>query len=132
MKYIIPKSINTENIEIKKAKLRNKKDIVHKMYYHYNSIELLGIPFFIKQGDYSQYTDKIVIHNESIINSIKSLNHYIISIFPNSLPLIDENNAIHHSHLLDRKKGDLYIIFTSINNITYKNCKKAKIYFIYD
>lgn len=130
MQYIIPNSINTENIRLNKNKLKNKKDYIYKIYYIYNSIELIGIPYKIKEDDYVQYEEKIVLKNKKDILSIKNLSMYIRSLFPDCFPLIDENNTLYHSRFLEKKKGDLYLLFSSIN--TYKNNKKAKIYFIYD
>lgn len=130
MQYIIPNSINTENIRLNKNKLKNKRDYIYKIYYIYNSVELIGIPYKIKENDYEQYEEKIVLKNKKDILSIKNLSMYIISLFPDCIPLIDENNTLYHSRFLKKKRGDLYLFFSSIN--TYKNNKKAKIYFIYD
>lgn len=130
MQYIIPNSINTENIRLNKNKLKNKRDYIYKIYYIYNSIELIGIPYKIKENDYEQYEEKIVLKNKKDILSIKNLSMYIRSLFPDCISLIDENNTLYHSRFLEKKRGDLYLFFSSIN--TYKNNKKAKIYFIYD
>ena len=130
MQYIIPNSINTGNISLNKNRLKNKKDYIYKMYYIYNSVELIGIPYKINENDYEQYEEKVVLKNKKDILSIKNLSIYIRSLFPDCYPLIDQNNTLYHSRFLEKKKGDLYLFFSSIN--TYKNKKKAKIYFIYD
>ena len=140
MKYIIPKSINTENIRFKKIKLKTKREYIDKIYYIYNSIELIGIPYKINKGDYEQFKDKIVLKNKNDIVSINNLNRYnIISInnlnsyilkeYPNCHPLIYKDTIL-HSHFLETKNNNIYLFFSSLN--TYKTCKKAKIYFIYD
>ena len=64
MKYIIPKSINTENIRFKKVKSRTKQEYLCKIYYMYNSIELIGVPYKINKNDYEQYNDKIILKND--------------------------------------------------------------------
>jgi hypothetical protein len=130
MKYIVPKSINTEKIRINKKRVRNKGGISYKVYYHYNNIELIGIPYKIKKTDYEQYADKVILKNKNDIDSIKELNSYIKYYFPECVSLIDERNTIYQSRFLEKKNEDLYLFFSAIN--TYKNYKKAKIYFIYD
>jgi hypothetical protein len=129
MKYIIPKSINTENIRFKKIKLKTKREYIDKIYYIYNSIELIGIPYKINKGDYEQYNDKIVLKNKNDIVSINNLNSYILKEYPNCHPLIYKDTIL-HSHFLETKNNNIYLFFSSLN--TYKTCKKAKIYFIYD
>ena len=128
MKYIIPKSINTENIRFKKVKSRTKQEYLCKIYYMYNSIELIGVPYKINKNDYEQYNDKIILKNESDIASIQSINNYILRIYPECSPMI-YGGTILHSRFLETEHGDLYLLFSSIN--TYKTGKKAKIYFIY-
>ena len=59
MNYIIPNSINTENIRFKKIKLKNKREYIDKIYYLYNSIELIGVPFKINRNDYEQYSKRL-------------------------------------------------------------------------
>ena len=129
MNYIIPNSINTENIRFKKIKLKNKREYIDKIYYLYNSIELIGVPFKINKNDYEQYSEKIVLKNEKDILKINILNNYILKEYPECLPLI-YNDTILHSQFLKTKNKTLYLFFSSVN--TYKNNKKAKIYFIYD
>ena len=129
MNYIIPNSINTENIRFKKIKLKNKREYIDKIYYLYNSIELIGVPFKINRNDYEQYSEKIVLKNENDIIAINNLNNYILREYHECLPLIFKDTIL-HSHFLETKNKDLYLFFSSLN--TYKNNKKAKIYFIYD
>lgn len=129
MNYIIPNSINTENIRFKKIKLKNKREYIDKIYYLYNSIELIGVPFKINRNDYEQFNEKIVLKNENDIVAINNLNNYILKEYPDCLPLIYKDTIL-HSHFLKTKNKDLYLFFSSLN--TYKNNKKAKIYFIYD
>lgn len=129
MNYIIPNSINTENIRFKKIKLKNKREYIDKIYYLYNSVELIGVPFKINKNDYNQFNEKIVLKNEKDITAINNLNNYILKEYPDCLPLIYKDTVL-HSHFLETKNKDLYLFFSSLN--TYKNNKKAKIYFIYD
>lgn len=129
MNYIIPKSINTENIRFKKIKLKNKREYIEKIYYVYNSIELIGIPFKINKENYKQYNEKIVLKNKKDIEYISNLNNYILEEYPECIPFIYKDTIL-HSHFLETKNKDLYLFISSIN--TYKNNKKAKIYFIYD
>ena len=129
MKYIIPNSINKKNIEIKKTKNKYKSETIYKIYYHYQTIELIGIPYLIPLNDYEQYEEKIILKNDESIKKIIDLNTHILSLFPDCYPLIYKN-TIYHSRKLKTKKSDLYLFVSSIN--TYKNAKKAKIYFIYD
>jgi TRAP-type mannitol/chloroaromatic compound transport system permease small subunit len=129
MKYIIPKSINTENIRFKKVKLKKKKEYIDKIYYMYNSVELIGVPYKINKNDYKQYNDRIILMNDSDIKSIQLLNDYILRLYPECIPMI-YGDTILHSHFLETKNNNLFLFFSSLN--TYKNCKKAKIYFIYD
>lgn len=129
MKYIIPKSINTENIRFKKVKLKKKREYIDKIYYVYNSVELIGVPYKINKNDYKQYNDRIILMNDSDIKSIQLLNDYILRLYPECVPMI-YGDTILHSHFLETKNNNLFLFFSSLN--TYKNCKKAKIYFIYD
>lgn len=129
MSYIIPKSINTENIRFKRIKLKNRCEYINKIYYIYNSIELIGIPYKINKDDYEQYNQKIVLKNKSDIISINNINEYILNKFPDCLPIIYKDTIL-HSYFLETKDNNLYLFFSSLN--TYKNHKKAKIYFIYD
>jgi len=129
MKYIIPKSINTENIRFKKVKLKKKREYIDKIYYVYNSVELIGVPYKINKNDYKQYNDRIILMNDSDIKSIQLLNDYILRLYPECIPMI-YGDTILHSHFLETKNNNLFLFFSSLN--TYKNCKKAKIYFIYD
>lgn len=129
MQYIIPNSINIENIRFKKIKIKNKGEYIDKIYYLYNSIELIGIPYKINKGDYEQYNDKIVLKNKRDILSINNLNNYILKEFAECLPLIYKDTIL-HSHFLETKNNNVYLFFSSLN--TYKNNKKAKVYFIYD
>jgi hypothetical protein len=129
MKYIIPKSINTENIRFKKVKLKKKREYIDKIYYMYNSVELIGVPYKINKNDYKQYNDRIILMNDSDIKSIQLLNDYILRLYPECIPMI-YGDTILHSHFLETKNNNLFLFFSSLN--TYKNCKKAKIYFIYD
>ena len=129
MKYIIPKSINTENIRFKKVKLKKKKEYIDKIYYMYNSVELIGVPYKINKNDYKQYNDRIILMINLKIKSIQLLNDYILRLYPECIPMI-YGDTILHSHFLETKNNNLFLFFSSLN--TYKNCKKAKIYFIYD
>tara|TARA_Y100000389_G_C17345306_1_gene455530 strand:+ start:529 stop:918 length:390 start_codon:yes stop_codon:yes gene_type:complete len=129
MNYIIPKSINTENIRFKKIKLKNNREYIDKIYYLYNSIELIGVPFKINKNDYEQYNEKIVLKNKKDIVVVNNLNNYILKEYPECLPIIYKDTIL-HSQFLETKNNDLYLFFSSLN--TYKNCKKAKVYFIYD
>ena len=129
MKYIIPNSINKKQIEIKKTKSKYKSNTIYKIYYHYQTIELIGIPYLVPLKDYDQYEEKIVIKNDDIIEKITELNTHILSLFSDCYPLIYKN-TIFHSRKLKTKRSNLYLFVSSIN--TYKNAKKAKIYFIYD
>ena len=129
MKYIITKSINKENIRFKKVKMKKKKEYIDKIYYMYNSVELIGVPYKINKNDYKQYNDRIILMNDSDIKSIQLLNDYILRLYPECIPMI-YGDTILHSHFLETKNNNLFLFFSSLN--TYKNCKKAKIYFIYD
>ena len=128
MQYIIPDSLNVNDISFSVIKDTLKYKNIYKIYYRYRSIELIGVPFMLTDEDYKIFQNRIIITNELIHTAINNINDYIISIHPTCTPIIHDNTMYWGTR--NKSKSNLYIIISSVN--TYKNTKKANIHFIYE
>jgi hypothetical protein len=126
MRYIIPKSINVDNISFKEIKHTLSEGNNYKIYYRYKSLDLIGIPFLLKAVDYVKYIGKIIIKNDVLVASINRINDHILLAYPRCKPIIYNDTIYHSSHI--KPNGDIYVFISSVN--TSKNIKKAKLHFI--
>jgi len=112
MTYIIPKSFKAENIYLK----GNKN--IHKIYYSFKNLRLMGIPFLLSQSDYECINGRIYILNKDILNDINDIDAILKKNLENYSSLLKETingYYIKTNKFMNESKDIYFCIYKIIN-----------------